>query len=102
MYQRALTAPIHPPDGDPTHVPNSTSECEGITRTGGGSWNELPSNIVLREKEYVADVMSDKGPYLAIAEIVLRHICCFSHESCSCIALNQAKLHWNPSLFCVL
>ena len=47
MWQWALTAPIHSPDGVPIHVSNnSTSEGEGITRTGGGSCSELCSNII--------------------------------------------------------
>ena len=52
MCQQTLTAPTHSPDGDPIPVPsNSTSEGEGITRTGGGSCCELPSNMSYRENE---------------------------------------------------
>ena len=51
MCQNTLTDPTHSPDGDSTPVSsNSTSEGEGITRTGGGSCSELPSNITWREK----------------------------------------------------
>ena len=50
MYQGTLTPPAHSPDGDVTHAPSdSTSEGEGITRTGGGSCSELCSNITWRE-----------------------------------------------------
>ena len=49
MWQGTVTAPIHSPDGDPTHVPsNSATEGEGITRTGGGSCSELPINMPWR------------------------------------------------------
>ena len=46
MNQSTLTAPIHSPDGDSTHVSsNSTSEGEYIARTCRQSCIELPSNI---------------------------------------------------------
>ena len=50
MYQNTLTATTHSPDGDPIHVSSySTSEGEGIIRTGGGSCSELSSNIIWKE-----------------------------------------------------
>ena len=48
MWQITLITRIisHSPDGEPTPVPsNSTTEGEVMTRTGGGSCSELPSNI---------------------------------------------------------
>ena len=51
MCQQTLTAPSHSPDGDSIQIPsNSTSEGEGITRTGGGRPSELSSNNTWREK----------------------------------------------------
>ena len=50
MPQWALTGPTHSPDGEPTHVPsNIASEGDGTSRTGGGNWSELPSNMTWRE-----------------------------------------------------
>ena len=50
MYKSTLTAPIHSPDGNSIPVSsNSTSESEGVTRTGGGSCSELSCNIIWKD-----------------------------------------------------
>ena len=51
MQQSTITAVTHSPDGDSIPIPsNSTSEGEGITRTGGGRCSELPGYIACIEK----------------------------------------------------
>ena len=46
MRQQTLTAPIHSPEGDSTHVSsNSASKNHCTIKTGGQSCSELPSNI---------------------------------------------------------
>ena len=53
MYQWALTVPTYSPDGESIYASsNSALESESITRTGGGSCSELPSNITCRDMQY--------------------------------------------------
>ena len=53
MRQDTLTGATDSPDGDTIPVPsNITSETEGITRTGGGSCSELPSDITWERYTY--------------------------------------------------
>ena len=74
MTQDTLTVPTHSPDSDPTHVSsNSTSEGEGITRTGGGSCSELPSNIAWRTILH-QNIMSRTQSKLASEKFGICHV----------------------------
>ena len=82
MSKSTLNAPIHYPGGNPTPVPsNSAPEGEGLTRTGGGSCSELPSNITCIEIE--------SPRFTAQSFATSMHV--FSSEACSAVKI------WNTS-----
>ena len=45
-----IATTTHSPNGGPTSV-HSTSKGDGTSRTGGGSWSELSSNITWMEMD---------------------------------------------------
>ena len=54
MNKVTLNGFIHYPGCDPTLVSsNSASESEGLTGTGGGSYNKLSSNIACIENSHL-------------------------------------------------
>ena len=77
VYQSTLTASVHSPDGDSSHVPsNSTYEGEVMTRTGGGSCSELSSNITWRKISLNGIVFSSAALVLQLETSLCRTIRC--------------------------
>ena len=86
MNKVTVNASIHNPGCGPTLVPsNSAPKSEGLTRTGGGSCSELPSNITCIEIE--------SPRIIALSFATSMHV--FSNEACSAVKIWNAPSSLN-------